>query len=122
MTVRWDQRLLLLWIAFTVLWIGWTSWRSDWSGLDEFVPTTRAECETKMGMNSPDALFARKEIDECMKRGAVEIALRRSYRLERLAFIFTPPLAVLVFGAVIWFGIWLMIRAVAHLKRGGATS
>lgn len=122
MAIRWGRGLFLLWVAFAVWWIAWTSWRTDWSGLDVFVPTTREECETKLGRNRLDDLFARSEVDECMKRGAVEMALRKSYKLEKLAFILTPPLAVLVAAAVVWFGIWLIIRCVARLKRGSTSS
>ena len=104
--------MLLMWLAFAVLWIGWTSWRSNWSGIDVFVPTTREECETALGSDRPGDLFTRSEVDECMKTGAVEIAMRRSYVLEKLALIFAPPLAVLVIGVAIWFVVWLIIRRI----------
>jgi hypothetical protein len=113
MAGRWRRGLFFLWIAFAVLWIGWTFWHSNWSGLDVFVPTTREECATELGRNLPVDPFIQNEIDECMKRGAVEIALRKSYTLEKLALIFTPPLALLVIGVVIWLIVWLIIRKIA---------
>jgi amino acid transporter len=109
--------LFLLWIAFTAFWIGWSSWRSNWSGLDVFVPTTREECETGFGRSRFDDLFRRGEVEECIKRGTVETAMRKSYKLDRLAFIFAPPVGILVSGVVIWFVIWLTIRGIHRQTR-----
>jgi len=118
MSVAWPRALLLLWIAFTILWVGWTSWRSDWSGLDVFVPTTRQECETDLALSRTDGIFTESDIDECMKEGVVELAMRKSFVLETMAFVFAPPLVLLIIGVAIWLIVRLITRRVAARQTG----
>lgn len=110
MSVTWPRVLFLLWIAFTALWVGWISSRADWSGLDVFVPTTRQECETDLAKSRTDGLFTESDVDECMKEGAVELAMRKSFVLETMAFIFAPPIVLLIIGVALWLIIRLITR------------